>query len=196
MDIREEATAALANYLFMYPEEDSAMRALAAQLKEDANDVGNRANMLGHITTSGLVVDAARQVVLLIHHNVFDRLLQPGGHYESQVDGSSCLWGSAAREVMEETGLVDFKLHPWSGGVCVPIDIDTHDIPANLKKHELQHRHHDFLYLASGDSTIPLTPQLDEVSAAKWVPIAELSTMRARQQRVYRKLVDLQVVRP
>lgn len=199
---REEAKWVLVLYNSRFGELD-ATRALAAQLAEDQGDVFSRGNMHGHITTSALVVDEKCQSALLIHHNVFNRWVQPGGHFEpgepvvTDLTGTkSWLWPSALREVGEETGLERVKPHPWSQDQLVPFDIDTHDIAENLKKQEAKHKHHDYLYLANGWSNVALKPQLEEVSAAKWVPFAHLLTLDARLQRVYRKLVKHRVVHP
>jgi len=195
-NIRSLAIRTLSRYLEKFPEEAPALAALRGQLLADIGDVFSRTNMRGHVTTSALVVDDVQQKVLLIHHKAYDRWLQPGGYYEegsaSQPDS---LWLSAAREVAEETGLLEVCLHSWSTALQVPIDIDTHPIAANPKKGEGEHCHHDFLYLATADSSQPLTAQLEEVKGAKWVPLADLASLGSRLARVHRKLVGLGIAK-
>jgi len=183
---RAEAAGQLAGYLARYPDEAARLAALAAQLAEDGGDVFGRANMHGHITTSAIVLDASLSRVLLIHHKTLDRWLQPGGHYEAP--GS--LWDSALREVAEETGVQGLRAHPALQGL--PLDIDSHAIPANPRKQEGAHWHHDYAYLALADSAQALRAQLDEVHAAVWRPVKQLSELaNARLHQVGVKLARL-----
>lgn len=184
---RAEAAGQLARYLARYPDEAARLAALAAQLAEDAGDVFGRANMRGHITTSAIVLDASLTQVLLIHHKTLDRWLQPGGHYEAP--GS--LWDSALREVAEETGLRGLRAHPALQGL--PLDIDSHAIPANPRRQEGAHWHHDYAYLAlAAAAPQALSAQLDEVHEAAWRPLAQLAGLpNDRLHRVARKLVQL-----
>lgn len=184
---RAEAADQLARYLARFAGEGERLAALSAQLAEDGCDVFSRANMRGHITTSAIVLDASATQVLLIHHKTLDRWLQPGGHYEAP--GS--LWDSALREVAEETGLQGLRAHPALQNL--PLDIDSHAIPANLRKQEGAHWHHDYAYLALADA-LPqaLSAQLDEVHAAAWRPLSQLDDLaNDRLQLVARKLATL-----
>ena len=131
--------------------------------------------MRGHVTTSALVLDATRTCALVIHHRVFDAWLQPGGHYEAP----GTLWDSACREVAEETGLAAMgALCPsfarTRGARVVPLDIDTHPIPARPAKAEAPHWHHDFAYLAFTDVAFIPTPQVEEVHDVQWVTLRGL----------------------
>ena len=95
-----------------------------------------RTSKPGHITASGLVIKDNE--VLLIFHPYIKRWFQPGGHVD---EGESPI-EAAIREVYEETGFV-CELDPEN---IEPIDIDIHEIPANLKKGEDAHFHIDLLY--------------------------------------------------
>lgn len=163
--VRTHAEQQFVRYLKVFPREAAALRPLAEQLEDDADDVFVRSNMRGHITTSALVWDPAAHKVLVIHHKLYNRWLQPGGHQE----GEGRLSESAQREAEEETGVLDVALHPWHLGCDAPFDIDTHPIAEQPKKNEGRHVHHDFLYLFTADSTKPLTPQLSEVTAVEWI---------------------------
>jgi hypothetical protein len=64
-------------------------------------DALHRSQLLGHLTGSAWIVDAARTRALLTHHRKLDKWLQPGGH----ADGDPDLRAVAMRErkqTMEE----------------------------------------------------------------------------------------------
>lgn len=183
-ELRAHAQAELQKYIASFPAEADGLQTIADQLADTSADPFSRANMQGHITTSGLVYDAAADKVLLIHHRTLNRWLQPGGHHE----GLDRLDLSAAREVLEETG-VNVR-SPNAPSLDAPlIDIDSHAIPANPAKSEGAHVHHDFLYLFRGDVTAPLSPQWEEVQGARWVAREALSALpSARFERLVSKL--------
>jgi len=183
-ELRAHAQAELQKYIASFPAEATSLQAIADQLADTSADPFSRANMQGHITTSGLVYDGAADKVLLIHHRTLNRWLQPGGHHE----GLDRLDVSAAREVEEETG-VNVR-SPNAQSLDAPlIDIDSHAIPANPAKGEGAHVHHDFLYLFRGDASAPLSPQWEEVRGVRWVAReALLSLPSARFERLVSKL--------
>lgn len=176
----------LASYLAHAPEEGPALERLSAQLISDHNPF-SRSNMTGHITASALILSTDGDQVLMIHHNVYDRLLNPGGHHE----GSEKLRDTALREGAEETGVQDLAVHEWGVANARPFDIDSHPIAANPKKGEGDHFHHDFMYLFKADPAKPLAAQLEEVKAADWFPTSDLAKSGdARLERLHSKLVD------
>ncbi|WP_186830359.1 NUDIX hydrolase [Mitsuaria sp. TWR114] len=191
-DLRAHALDQLNRYLEVHPQEREELGALMAQLLEDPADVFARANMRGHVTTSGIVYDARADKVLMIHHKVLDRWLQPGGHHE----GIDRLDVSAAREVREETGVERFAPCPAGAGGDLPFDVESHAIRANPAKGEGDHVHHDFIYLFAADSTQPVQPELAEVKGVRWMPRAEFATLpSARFARMSEKLLALATAR-
>ena len=82
-------------------------------------DALERSCLTGHLTTSALVVDAARERGLLTHHKKLGLWLQLGGH----CDGDGNLVASAWREATEESGIAGLAIDP------VPVDLDIHTIP-------------------------------------------------------------------
>jgi ADP-ribose pyrophosphatase YjhB (NUDIX family) len=161
----------LETYLAYFPEEVPALTMVREQLETGNPDILVRSTMAGHITTSMVVFDPVTRKVLVIFHGIYQDWMPSGGHFE--IDPS--LWLSAAREVFEETGVVVTPLE-WegAGSATLPIDIDTHPIPANPKKGEGAHWHHDFTFLGRASSHEALVPQLEEVDRADWLALAEL----------------------
>jgi 8-oxo-dGTP pyrophosphatase MutT (NUDIX family) len=156
----------LNNYLDIFPQDKGSLSLLDKQLNDD-NDIVSRKNFEGHVTASGLVLSPDSAKVLLIFHNKLQMFLQPGGHVESE---DNDLYEAASREVREETGLLDFTLDSWCESNQSPIYVDTHLIPSNLKKEELKHYHHDFMFVfRSSFEAVQL--QHEEVSGFKWVSV-------------------------
>ena len=80
------------------------------------DDALHRSCREGHLTGSALVVDAAGERVVLLHHRKLRRWLQPGGH----CDGDGNLAAVALREATEETAVDGLRVHP------VAVDLDVH----------------------------------------------------------------------
>ena len=95
-----------------------------------------RACIPGHLTASALLLDASGQRGLLTLHRKLGRWLQLGGH----CDGDGNLVAVALRELQEESGIEEIRIHP------APIDVDIHVIPA--RKDEPEHLHLDTRFVA------------------------------------------------
>jgi len=175
-------------YLSIFPNEKENLKLLLDQLSKP-KDLVDRKNFVGHITASGFVLDRDRRKVLMIRHIALDKLLQPGGHLE--VIDESPLEG-AIREIIEETGVADFKnLEFLVENPNIPIDINTHFIPENIKKQEPAHFHHDFRYCFVLKNHMPnLINQLEEVSECKFVELSVLSDLD-KFGNVYKKVNKL-----
>ena len=190
--IHAETQRTLRLYLEANPEETLRLQALREQLAS-GRDIFVRSNMTGHVTTSAAVLNPEGTKVLLIDHRVLKKWLPPGGHYE----GPGGLWESAMREVAEETGIVDAVPHPWMLEHGIPLDIDTHGIPANSMKNEGAHFHHDFGFLAVAAEDSTLHAQLAEVHAVKWAPVRALRVSPdARVRLLFTKLERAGVLAP
>jgi 8-oxo-dGTP pyrophosphatase MutT (NUDIX family) len=148
-------------YLSRHPREAERLRVFTDFLAEN-NDLFSRKNFNGHITTSAVVFNEDRNRILLIVHRTLGRILQPGGHFE----GDDSLAASAAREVLEETGVI-VEPHPSASGDH-PVDIDAHWMPANAKKQEDGHWHFDFRYLFTSSHSHKFSLQEEEVSGCGW----------------------------
>lgn len=161
--------AALTGLLACYREQHPGEAALAARFVEFVaahDDCLWRSCLVGHITASCWIVDAAMGSALLLHHRKLDRWLQPGGH----VDGDGELQRAALREAREETGIDAFELATLEGRL-MPLDLDVHRIPA--RGAEPEHDHWDVRFLLRALPDQPLRGS-DESNDLRWVPFAEL----------------------
>lgn len=144
--------------------------------------LNDRSNFTGHITGGAIVLSPDRKRILLIHHKFLDKWLQPGGHWDpDELDPLT----AARREAEEETAVKIAEYLPIDAEQpLIPVHIDSHHIPANPKKDEPEHYHHDFRYVFIADS-LDLRLREKEVSNADWFglddpQVAELRTAIGR----------------
>ncbi len=130
----------------------------------------------GHVTATGLVVDPAGRIAMVLHGRL-NRWLLPGGHVE---EGDESILAAAAREVLEETGL---RVH---GGRVVGADV--HGIPPKVKNGvvvEPYHQHHDVLVEFRADGAELVLSE--ESQAVRWVAFSEFDkfAVPANVRRAY-----------
>jgi 8-oxo-dGTP pyrophosphatase MutT (NUDIX family) len=166
---------------FDVPEERHAI--LRGQIA-NGDDIHSRRTFPGHVTTSAFILDGAGDRILLIHHRSLGRWLQPGGHYEAPED----LAVSALREAVEETGMQGLAVDPWHRASGLPIDIDSHRIPARPERGEPEHWHHDIRYVVRAEEGAAVQPDLREVHGAEWRDLQELEAVAPQALRNMRKL--------
>lgn len=180
----------LHNYLVFNNELDTQTYAVLKRQIDEGHDLQDRTTYPGHVTSSFALLNIAMTHVLMIHHIGLDKWLFPGGHYEGQVPPRE----SALREVTEETGFPKEKVRYFDATGYLAIDIDTHEIPARPSKGEGPHWHHDFLYLGVATEEVELNYQVEEVHAAKWIPLdtaANLPDERVRRSiQKIKRLID------
>ncbi len=162
MDFLEDVKKQIKEYTKKYNENVSSI--LLKQL-EEKQDLKSRKNYEGHITASCYVLSKNEKNILLVFNNYFNMFLQPGGHCESCDDSTI---STAFRELKEETGINRSSCELLDS---IPIRINTHTAPENIRKNEKEHRHHDFGYLIRLKEEIPINLDVNEVSSFKWVPI-------------------------
>lgn len=177
-------------YLELFPAETVKLRSLQKRLDVDEL-FNNRKSFTGHGTAGAIVLSPDRKKVLLVHHRFLDKWIQPGGHWDPEEPDP---WTAARREAEEETGVSIGKLlAPVPGCPHVPIDIDSHDIPANESKNEPAHIHHDFRYVYIADNE-QLRSEETEIHAVAWVPIRSNDKRLVEVMPSIRKLQDLQLI--
>lgn len=161
-------------YLDIFPGERERIKLFTDFIDRTATaDLCRRNNFDGHITTSAFIIDRKKQEILLLRHKTLQRWLQPGGHFEQD----ESLLHSALREAVEETHIPAAELVniPVADNIVVPFDIDPHHIPANEKKKEDAHYHHDVRYLFEYTGAGSSTFNQEEATGLRWVPFAELT---------------------
>ncbi|MCG7392206.1 NUDIX domain-containing protein [Microvirga sp. ACRRW] len=150
---------------------------------DNGDDIHSRSTFPGHVTASAFILDGAGKRIVLIHHRSLGRWLQPGGHYEAP----EALEDAALREAFEETGAEGLALDPWHRLSGLPIDIDSHLIPARPQKGEPEHWHHDIRYIVRAEEG-SLRPDLGEVHSAEWRAVTELEGIAPEALRNMRRL--------
>jgi len=157
-------------------QEEQAMLAHAIAFVKNASDCFDRSNRYGHICGSALILNAAKDSCLLMHHKKLDRWLQLGGHADGQFD----ILDVALKEGFEESGI----------GGLVPLlptffDIDVHCIPERLEVPA--HFHFDIRFLLiAPEGAVPV--QNHESKAICWIKLSEVTTLT--QERSVLRLVE------
>ncbi len=155
------------NYFKQFSEEKEKLWLLQKQL-ELWEDLKNRKNFNWHITASSSLLDFKNKKILLIHNKALNKWLTPGWHHEKIDDD---MLNNAKRELEEETGIKNCILHNWHINSNIPINIDTHYIPKNIKKEEKEHYHHDFNYVFIIDKWNNFLLQKEEIDWLEWIDI-------------------------
>lgn len=144
-------------YLSQFPNEKDRLAEFMTQLDNPSIDLRLRSTIPeGHMCASGILL-LPNSKILMLRHKALDIWVVPGGHYDL-IDTD--LAATAIRETTEETSLSGVKLHPWHVETGIPLDIDTHPIPARPEKNEAAHQHFDFRYILTVDNPDQLIEQL------------------------------------
>jgi len=131
---------------------------------ERGEQLFDRHNYTGHICGAGIVLSPDRTRILLVHHKLYDRWQQPGGHAEA-TDPTPL--AAAWRETTEETA-VELREVLRVNGIAIPIHIGVHPVPENVKKQEAAHIHYDFRYVFVAGSE-ELRVRLQEAHTTIWM---------------------------
>lgn len=146
------------------PEEEKSRELIFALLEQTPDPFSRRQFHPGHITCTALVLDPARKNVLLVYHHRLLRWLLPGGHVE---ESDLSLGDTARREAMEETAV---RIVPSVGRAALA-GIDVHAIPANPRKDEPFHLHHDLIFAFEAESSG--IAQSEEAPEVAWCKLSE-----------------------
>lgn len=148
------------------------------------DDAFYRTNTVAHMTASAWVVNAARDRVLMVYHNIYDSWSWTGGH----ADGEEDLLAVAMREVMEETGVK--RVSPVTEDIF-SLEVLTVDGHEKRGEYVSSHLHLNVTYLLEAEETEALKVCPDENSGVSWFTL-EQALLRSTEpwfvERIYRKL--------
>lgn len=129
------------------------------------DDILTRENKFGHFSASAFVVNESHTKALILHHNIFEGFVCPGGHADGEYD----LLEVAKREVLEETSI---NVTPLYDKIFA---IQTLPITGHIKKGKYvsSHIHFDLLYLfVAKDADMDKIKVLEsENSEVKWIDL-------------------------
>ena len=164
-------------------EQEERDKELILDLCSGANDILTRKNRVFHFTSSGLILNEARDKILMVHHNIYKTWTWTGGH----TDGEADLEAVALREAGEETGVSRVRMildHMAS--------LDILPVYGHIKNgaYVSAHLHLNAAYLLCAFDTDKLTVQEQENSAVAWVTLDEIAQHSGEQEilYIYRKM--------
>lgn len=145
-----------------------------------------RTNLVGHFTSSAIIVNSDISKVLFIHHNIYNSWGWVGGHNDGDDD---CLH-VAVKEAKEETGVDNFEIVSKE-----IIGIDTIYVMSHIKNDVFvsDHLHFNITYLLKASETDKVEIKPDENSGVRWFEIDELDFVvdEPRMKPVYHKLLEV-----
>lgn len=150
-----------------YNEQEMKDKELILKCISNFSDVLTRDNTIAHITSSGYIVNKAKDKVLMIYHNIYKSWAWTGGH----ADGDDDLLDVAIREACEETGLK--KVKAVNNKI---LSLDVLNVRGHIKhgQYVSSHLHLSVAYLLEADENDDLIVNKEETSGVKWLPIDEL----------------------
>ena len=161
-------------YQIEFPQEAQRQGQFESILETPSQDtLLSRTNMVGHVTASGILIWRSKSKVLLVKHPGLNDFYQPGGHFKSPSETPLAV---ATRHVEGVLGTSAFRHFPTHSDPSLPIDIDTHPIPAYEAMHEGVHVHFDFRYLFILEE--PTNRSDADTDSLRWENINELSRRR------------------
>lgn len=170
--MKESLLKIINEYLSLFPDENERQKHLINFISNHSEEqFTDWNNFDGHIVASGFIYSTEDKKFLVLYHKDLKMYLYPGGHVDSS---DNSILSAAKREVIEETGLKDFKLFEFNENESVPIDIDTHQIGYNERLNLPEHYHFDFRYLFLIDKISDINLDYEESSDYKWIEINEL----------------------
>lgn len=166
-----------------YNEQERKDKDVILQCMNLYENVFYRDNLIVHFTSSSWIMNPCRTKVIMVHHNIMDRWVWPGGH----ADGNENLLQVAVKEAKEETGLKNLKV--------VSDDIFSIDVlpVASHVKHGMyvnSHLHLNVSYLFEASESEKLEIKVDENSAVKWIERERLPKLVKQMEdfKLYQKV--------
>jgi ADP-ribose pyrophosphatase YjhB (NUDIX family) len=153
------------------------------QFIEKNDDVLERSNLAGHITSSAIVTNKAEDKVLFAYHNIYDSWSWVGGHN----DGDPDLLKVAIKETKEETGVQNVVAKTKD-----ILALDVVHVTNHYKNGEFvpDHLHFNVTYhlIASEDESLQI--KADENSGVRWFKMDEVLSVidEVRMRPIYEKV--------
>lgn len=168
-----------------YNEQEEVDKELILDFLERNPDAYDRTNLIGHLTSSAIVVNESLDKVLFIHHNIYNAWGWVGGHN----DGDRDFLHVALKEAQEETGVETIR--PYDQEI---LGIDVIHVENHIKhgKYVSDHVHLNVTYLLVADDTDELIINHAENSDVKWFDIDDVLNHvdEPRMIPVYTKLFE------
>lgn len=143
-----------------------------------------RDNLLAHMTCSGFIMNAARDHVLFIHHNIYNAWGWTGGH----ADGDANFLRVAMREAVEETGVT--AITPISEKI---VSLEILPVAGHMKRGQYvsSHVHLNVTFALQAPEDAALVVRPDENSAVAWIPVADIDTVVNEDSMIpiYKKII-------
>ena len=157
---------------------------LMKQFLHNHDDIYSRNNLIGHVTSSVIILDLEKKHILMGYHNIYNSWGWFGGHN----DGDENCLNVALKEAKEETGLNEFRIIDDA-----PLGIDVVYVQNHIKHDSYvpDHLHLNVTYglLADLNKTIQFNEH--EHSGIKWFKLDGYldSVEEDRMIPIYKKLV-------
>lgn len=165
-------------------QESSDQRIMLSLVKQHGDGLLTRNSPCFHLVSSGFLVNAARDRMLLVRHNLYRAWGWTGGHADGQPD----LLAVALREAEEETGV--HTLRPLSEQA---VSLDILPAPGHYKngRYVSAHLHLGLAFAIEADEREAPRCKPDENSGAQWFPVSRLEAVvdEAAMLPVYQKIL-------
>lgn len=159
----EELITSLQLHGDRFPWEKESCDRTISWIREHGESAFVKANLEWHITASLIVINEAKDKILLMLHKKLQLWIWFGGHCDWEIDIKSV----AIREFHEESWIIEEpEIFPSI------FHVDIHDIPLDMKWTP-PHKHFDILFLATISEDIPLSRQESEVDDIGWFTLDE-----------------------
>lgn len=171
------------NYVPFNPQEQQDKEFILNFLKHNP-DAFLRTNRFAHMTASAWCVNAERDKVLMVYHNIFDSWSWTGGH----ADGDENLFHVALKELCEETGIKNPKALSEKIYSLEVLTVDGHEKRGEYLSSHL-HLNVTYLFEAGEEETLKVCE--GENSAVRWFSLNEALKAPSELwmvERIYKKL--------
>ena len=173
------------SYVPMNEQEVQDQKVILNYIKLFEHNILTRENAFAYLTSSGFILNEARDKVLMIYHNLYNSWAWTGGH----ADGEADLLAVAIKEAKEETGVVNIR--PLSAEI---MSLDILPVWGHMKKGKYvsSHQHLNVSYLLVASEEDVLRIKEDENSNVGWITVNEIETYCQEPQiiPIYQKLLQ------